>query len=259
MKKCLKFAVSPCPNDTFIFGGLLTGKIYVPFEIDYVLKDVEELNNLCVQGEHDVIKVSAAVYPKVKEKYLLLSCGGAMGRGCGPIIVSKKDLNDIESITIGIPGKNTTAFAIFLKAFPNFFGNIVELRYDEIIPEILKGRIDAGILIHEARFTYLNYGLKLVIDLGKWWEDATSFPIPLGCILAKKDLGDNLIMIIEEKIRQSISYAENNLNNIWPFIKEHAQEMDDEVIKRHIHTFVNEFSWDLREEGKRAVYELVNT
>lgn len=144
-------------------------------------------------------------------------------------------------------------FFIFKKAVLDFTGKVVELRYDKIIPALIKGDVDAGILIHEARFTYREYGLNLVMDLGRWWEDTTKYPIPLGCILARKDLGDKIISQIEEGIIKSIEYAEKNLDNIWSFIKNHAQEMEDVVIKKHIETFVNEFSKDIGMEGRAAI------
>ncbi|WP_461834211.1 1,4-dihydroxy-6-naphthoate synthase [Desulfothermus sp.] len=251
----LNFAISPCPNDTYIFGGLLLKKVPFPIEIDFLLEDVEKLNNLCIQGIYDVIKVSCAIYSQVKDKYVLLGCGGAIGRGCGPVVVSKKgfSISQVQDKSIGIPGKNTTAFYIFKKVVPDFKGRIIELRYDKIIPAILEGGIDAGILIHEARFTYGEYGLELIIDLGKWWEDTTSYPIPLGCILAKKELGERVIGQIEDGIKRSIEYAEKNLADIWPLIKQNAQEMDDSVIKKHIKTFVNEFSKDIGDEGRAAI------
>ena len=251
----LKFAVSPCPNDTYIFGGLFLKKVSFPFDIEFVLEDVERLNKFCLHGQYDVLKVSAAIYSQVKDKYVLLRCGGAISRGCGPVVVSKKDftLSQIQNRTIGIPGKNTTAFYIFKKAVPDFKGKIIELRYDKIIPSILEEKIDAGILIHEARFTYGEYGLKLIIDLGKWWEHTTNYPIPLGCILAKKELGEKVIGQIEDAIKRSIEYAEKNLDDIWPFIKQNGQEMDDRVIKRHIETFVNEFSKDIGTDGMAAI------
>jgi len=251
----LNFAISPCPNDTYIFGGLFLKKVSFPFEVDFILQDVERLNKLCMQGQYDVIKVSCAIYSQVKDRYVLLRCGGAMGRGCGPVVVSKKgfSISEIQGKSIGIPGKNTTAFYIFKKAVPDFRGKIVELRYDKIIPAILEGDIDVGILIHEARFTYGEYGLELILDLGKWWEDTTSYPIPLGCILAKKELGEEIVRQIEDGIKRSIEYAEKNLAYIWPFIKQNAQEMDDSVIKRHIETFVNQFSKDIGDKGRGAI------
>ena len=254
MKK-LYFAISPCPNDTYIFGALLKGFIDTPFEIDFILRDVEELNKLAIKGHFDVIKVSVAMYPKVRDKYVLLSSGGAMGRGCGPIIVSRQGLNinDLMGLRVGIPGKNTTAYLLFTKAVPDFKGEILEIKYNEIIPSLLKGDIDVGILIHEARFTYKEYGLNLVMDLGQWWEEETDLPIPLGCILAKNDLGNKMHIKIESLIRNSIKYADNNLEKIWPFIKENAQEMEDEVILSHIKTFVNEFSIDIGIQGNRAI------
>ena len=258
MKK-LYFAISPCPNDTYIFAGLLKGFIDNPFEIDFILRDVEELNKLAMKGYFDVIKVSVAMYPSLRDKYVLLSSGGAMGRGCGPIVVSRQrlDLKDLMGLRVGIPGKNTTAYLLFTKAMPGFKGEILEITYNEIIPSLLQGDIDVGILIHEARFTYKEYGLNLVMDLGQWWEEETDLPIPLGCILAKNDLGSKIHTKIESLIRDSIKYADHNLEKIWPFIKQNAQEMGDEVILSHIKTFVNEFSIDIGIQGNRAIDALI--
>lgn len=260
MKKDIRLAISPCPNDTFIFGALLQGFIETNLNVTYHLFDVEELNKLAMEGDIDVIKVSVAVYPFVKNKYKILRCGGAIGRGFGPILVSKKKIldNNMENLRLGIPGKHTTAYLLFKNAYPDFKGEVIHIRYDKIVKNLQDDKIDIGILIHETRFTYKEYGLNLIKDLGKWWEETTNYPIPLGCILAKRDLGNEFHKRIENLIRLSINYAENNLDRIWDFIKQHAQEMDDEIILKHINTFVNEFSKDMKEEGLSAIERLLS-
>jgi 1,4-dihydroxy-6-naphthoate synthase len=262
MKRKLSFGISPCPNDTYIFGALFKGYLKkVPFKIEYVLKDVEELNKMAYTGICDVIKVSVAVYSKVKKDYVLLKSGAALGRGCGPVVVSRTPLNldMLKRAVIGIPGKNTTAYLLFLKAIGDFAGEVREIRYDRIVHSVLEKEVDAGILIHEARFSYKNYGLCLVEDLGRWWEQTTNLPIPLGCILAKKELGQDMHHKLEELIQESIFFAQKNIEAIWPFIKNNAQEMEDNIIKRHIMTFVTNFSIDLGSEGLNAIEKLILT
>ena len=259
MKKEITIAISPCPNDTFIFGAMLNGYIKSDLDIEYYLYDVEQLNQLAIKKAIDVIKVSVAVYPYVKDNYKILRCGGAIGRGFGPILVSKKDFSqkDIKNLRLGIPGKHTTAYLLFKNAYPDFRGKVIDIRYDNIVPSLLKEEIDIGILIHETRFTYKDYGLKLIQDLGKWWEDTTNYPIPLGCILAKRELGNTMHNTIENLIKKSIDFAERNMDKIWNFIKDNAQEMDREIILKHINTFVNEFSKDMTDEGYNAIEKLV--
>ncbi len=258
MKK-ISVGISPCPNDTFVFGALVKGYIDTKdYELNFHLLDVEKLNELSQKEVFDVIKISVANYKLVKDRYFLLSSGAALGRGVGPIVVAKKkiDLKEIPYKKVGIPGRFTTAAFLF-----NYFfkpqKEIYEYPYNRIIDAILKEEIDVGILIHETRFVYQSYGLIKIADLGMMWEDLTSFPIPLGIIVSKKSLGKDFSFWMENKIRESLKFAYSNKEKIWDFIKKNAQEMDDKTINSHIETFVNSYTYDLKEEGKRSILRLI--
>ena len=242
-----KLGISTCPNDTYIFGGILTNKIETDFKFQTVLDDVEVLNGFAIQGKLDIIKVSYGVVDKVLDKYLILNAGGALGFGCGPLVVSKNYNNMKNMKKIGIPGKNTSAFKIFKYFFGEDF-EFVGLRFDKIMPMISEGKLDGGIVIHEGRFVYknLNLNLNLIADLGELWENKFNAPIPLGAILIKKDLAEYAKQI-NNLIVKSIDYAANNYEELYPFIKKYAQEIDDKVIKQHIELFVNKYSYDLTE------------
>ncbi len=258
----LTFGISPCPNDTFIFGALKLGLVNIGEDkgMRFILRDVEELNRLALEGSCDVIKTSVAAYGRVRDRYVLLDSGGALGRGVGPLVVAKDpiSLEANDELLVAIPGKLTTAYLLFKMAYPSFSGRIIEMRYDEIFDAVESQEVDAGVVIHEGRFTYGERGLIRLMDLGTWWEENTSLPVPLGCILARKDLGEPLIHSIEDAIRESLEFARKDPTCIWDFVKTNAQEMDEEVIYKHIQTFVTEFSISLGEEGRKAIEELVS-
>lgn len=247
-KMNLKIGISTCPNDTYIFGPLLNRQIAHNFNFQVILDDVEVLNKLAVNGKLDIVKVSYGVVGKVKDRYSILKSGGALGFGCGPVVVSKNisDIKKLKNKKIAVPGVNTSAFKIFEHFFKPLGNDFVEKRFDMVIPAVLDGDVDAGILIHEGRFVYHKYGLDKLADLGELWEEAYNSPIPLGCILIRNEL-KGIAHEICELIRNSIRFSQDNSALVEPFIQRYAQELDDEIIKNHIKLFVNEFSSDISE------------
>lgn len=254
--KQLSIGFSPCPNDTYIFCGLLKGK--VPLEgwslQPAILEDVETLNQWAMQGRLDITKLSFHALGHVLNEYVLLQSGAALGRGCGPLLVAKRkvDPGAFANMTVAIPGEYTTA-AMLLKLYAPAWQNILIMRFDDIMPAIESGRVDCGVIIHESRFTYEGRGLELITDLGAWWENISGHPIPLGGIAARRSLGRNLIVKIERAVRASILWAQENTSSCRPYIKKYAQELDDAVIHEHISLYVNTFSEYLGEEGLAAV------
>jgi 1,4-dihydroxy-6-naphthoate synthase len=242
----IKLGISTCPNDTYIFAPIINNYVKHELELKIILDDVEVLNNLAIQNKLDIVKVSYGVVDKVVDNYKILKAGGALGFGCGPIVVSKNHstIDELKYKKIGIPGKNTSAFKIYKHFFSDMENTFIEMRFDEIMPAINKDEIDAGIVIHEGRFVYRSYGLKKIVDLGDLWEQKHQTPIPLGCILISKKI-ENLSKYFCDLIRDSINFSKNNYNNVFPFIKKYAQELDDEIIKKHIELFVNEYSLDV--------------
>lgn len=221
--------------------------------------DVEALNNSARRGELDITKVSYHAFLHLRETYALLRSGGAMGRGCGPIVVARKEtsLDGLKGRRIAVPGRLTTASLLLNLYDPSFAETSVPMIFSDIMPAVARGQFDAGLVIHEGRFTYQNYGLKLVADMGAWWERETGLPIPLGGIIAKRSLGASAIKDIGRLVKASIEYAASHPEESASYIKKHAQEMDSEVIQKHIGLYVNEFSLDMGEEGVRAVEELI--
>lgn len=240
-----KLGISTCPNDTFIFGALINGYVDSQHKFEPKLYDVQELNEFAMKGEFDIVKVSYGVLPLVKDKYCVLKSGGALGFGCGPLVVSNgtESLENLKGKKIAVPGFNTSAF----RFFKMFFGEeyeFVHLRFDYIMPAILSGQVAAGVVIHEGRFVYESMGLKKICDLGEMWEKKFDAPIPLGAIIIKKELR-KYADEINELIRKSINFSESKYELIEPYIKEHAQELDDDVISGHIKLYVNEYSKDI--------------
>jgi len=254
--KELSLGFSPCPNDTFIFCGLVKGYISSPdFRLKpEILEDVETLNEWAMKTRLDITKLSFHALGHVLADYVLLKSGAALGRGCGPLLVSgrKVDPNDFVKMSVAVPGRFTTA-AMLLKLYGPTWKNIVMMRFDKIMPAIESGKVDCGVIIHESRFTYMARGLQLVVDLGAWWEEESGYPIPLGGIAVRRSLGIELIEKIDRAIHASIIWARKNPQLCQPYIKKHAQEMSDTVINDHIGLYVNSFSEDLGEEGLAAV------
>ena len=249
----LKLAHSPCPNDTFTFHawthGLVGGP---PVEVTYA--DVDVTNHAAERGEFDVVKVSYAALPWLLDKYDLLPCGGALGRGCGPLVLSA-GRTGLDGAVVAVPGERTTAYLLFRL----WLGDVKPARievvpFHEIMPGVRDGRFDAGLVIHEARFTYQNYGLTSLADLGEWWEGETGTPIPLGAILARKGLD---VDGLAETIRASVRYAWAHPEASKAYVVEHAQEMAEDVVAQHIGLYVNSFTEDLGDEGYAAVRTLL--
>ncbi len=253
----LSLGYSPCPNDTFIFYALAHKKVRGGMEFSETLKDVETRNRMAMRGELAVTKVSFSSFGQIREDYCLLHSGSALGRGCGPLIVAKNRINtaNLAGKKIAIPGKMTTAY-LLLQLFDPDIRNVVEMPFDRIMNAVSLGTVDAGLIIHEGRFTYPKYGLAELVDLGEWWERETGLPIPLGGIVAKRSLGADVINRIDRTLKKSVEFAFANRRMTRDYIKEHAQEMDDEVIDQHIGLYVNDYTLDIG-GGADAVEELL--
>lgn len=254
----LSLGFSPCPNDTFIFDALIHHKIDTEgLNFEIIMDDVENLNKKAFEQTLDITKLSYAAYGFLSEFYVLSNSGSALGNKCGPLLVSKtKDLSLSESTAIAIPGKYTTANFLFSFAFPHLM-NRKPILFSEIENAILDERVDAGVIIHENRFTFQEKGLFKLMDLGEFWEDETGFPIPLGGIAINRSLDIELQKKIQRLIRKSIEFAFQNPISSMDFTKLNAQELDDTVIKSHISLYVNDFSIDLGAKGRSAVYYLL--
>ncbi len=252
----LSLGYSPCPNDTFIFCRLVeeANKQQEPFFARPCLEDVETLNLWAFDRKLDVTKLSFHAAAHLLDSYCILSSGSALGRGCGPLMISRKEmsLTELAGKKIAIPGKYTTAALLFQMYSPQS-RNLIEMRFEQIIEAVATGEVDAGVIIHESRFTYHQFGLICLQDLGQWWEESFDVPIPLGCIVARKSLGPTLIDEADRRIRTSLQWARANPGACYPYIKSYAQETEDTVIDQHIDLYVNEFSVDLGEEGREAV------
>ncbi|TAL31767.1 MAG: 1,4-dihydroxy-6-naphthoate synthase [Spirochaetes bacterium] len=253
--KTVDIALSPCPNDTFAFHALVHGKIDTRgLAFTVAISDVEDLNRRALEGRHAVTKLSFHAWLLLKNRYTLLDSGSALGRGCGPLVVSRTPGIDLARAHIAIPGWYTTAYMLLRLWMPGA-GRVTAVRFDEIMPGVAEGRFDAGLIIHEGRFVYPLYDLVQVIDLGEWWERETGLPIPLGCIAVRNDLapmrGD-----MGAIVRASVEYARAHPADSRAYVKSHAQEMDDEVIDKHIGLYVNDFTLDLGDEGRKAVTAL---
>lgn len=250
---------SPCPNDTFIFDALVNKKINTgEFDFKVRLEDVETLNNLAKNGMLDFTKISYGVLPLITEKYIVLNSGGALGKGVGPLLISQKpvDFTAVENYTIAIPGENTTAHLLFSLAFPNAKKKVFK-RYDEIENSVLESENVLGVIIHENRFTYMERGLHKIIDLGNFWEEKTSFPIPLGGIVGKRTINEKMMMQVDDLIRESIEYAFEHYPLITDYVKKHSQEMEEAVMKKHIDLYVNKYSINLGKDGRNAVQKFM--
>ncbi len=252
MDKTLRLSISPCPNDTFMFDAIVNGRIDcegLSFEVEY--HDIEELNHGVEALGPDISKISCAVLPAIKQHYRLLDSGAALGRGNGPLLVRRKgDKGAIKHLLV--PGEHTTANALVGRLFPQ-----IEYRepmlFSKIAEAVERGDADGGVLIHEGRFVYERRNLELVADLGVEWERQTDLPLPLGGIVIKRELGDEMRSRVERVLRRSIEYAFDNPLLSRDYIKAHAQEMEDDVIEKHIALFVNDFSLSLGEQGRRAI------
>ncbi|MDR2292202.1 MAG: 1,4-dihydroxy-6-naphthoate synthase [Prevotellaceae bacterium] len=251
----LKICFSTCPNDTFIFDALVHRKIDSEgFDFDIYMADVEELNKHAVSADADVTKLSFNAYSQVSDRYMILNSGSALGRKNGPLLVSKTKIycDEIADLNIAVPGKNTTAAALLQILFPQA-KKISEYIFSDIESAVLDGEVDAGVLIHEGRFTYKNKGLKLVADLGELWETSTQQPVPLGCIAIKRNLSAEIQQKFDSLLQKSVEFAMKNPHESLPFVRKHAKEMDDETMQKHIKLFVNDFTINLGVKGREAV------
>lgn len=256
MNSRLRLRISPCPNDTFMFDALLNGRVDtcgLSFEADF--GDIEELNRgVLAPGGPDISKISYAVLPAVADRYALLDSGSAIGRGNGQLLVRRRgDRGPIRRVAV--PGELTTADAMLRRFFPEIVDRTPVL-FSEIAAAVERGDFDAGVLIHEGRFTYRRHELELVADLGALWERQTGLPLPLGAIVASRALPDEVRRTFDAVLRSSVEHAFAHPESSRAFVREHARELDDEVIDRHIALFVNRYSLSLGEEGRRAVREL---
>jgi 1,4-dihydroxy-6-naphthoate synthase len=255
----LTLGFSPCPNDTFIFAALVHGLVPCgDCRFRERLEDVETLNRLALAGALDICKVSCHLLGHIRDQYCLLTAGGALGRGCGPLLVSRDrpDTGALVGQPIAVPGRFTTACLLLRLALPEL-DNLVYLPFHEIMPAVVRGEVAAGVIIHESRFTYHAHGLRALLDLGDWWERESGQPIPLGGIVARRRLGPATIGQVNRALRESVLYARANPAAVAPYIRAHAQEMADEVCAAHIDLYVNDFSLDLGDAGRTAVRVLL--
>lgn len=259
----LSLGYSPCPNDAFIFHALVHGLVSGPVSdggptigFDVVLDDVEALNHMAAAGSLDVAKISYHAYGYLAEDYVLLPAGGALGQGVGPLVVARQPGLDLTGKTVAIPGGRTTA-NLLLRLWQPDDVTLVELRYDRIMPAVAAGEVDAGLIIHESRFTYQSYGLHKVVDLGEWWEQEVGHLVPLGAIAARRSLGVETITRITNLIRQSLEYAWANPEASAQYVAQHAQEMEADVRQKHIDLYVNQYSLNVGSRGAAAARELL--
>lgn len=255
----LTLGFSPCPNDTFIFDALVNGQIDSQgLEFDVVLADVQTLNEWALLGNLAISKISYGVWPLLQNKYSLLESGGALGKGVGPLLIAKNpvtNLTAIDQMSIAVPGINTTAHLLFSMAFPQARQKHFMV-FNEIEQAVLDGKVDAGVIIHENRFTYQDKGLVKLMDLGENWEQQLQCPIPLGGIVMRNDFEPLLREKINQLIKQSVEYAFANYPSLAPYVRQHAREMSEDVMRQHIDLYVNDFSIDLGRVGHRAVSAL---
>jgi 1,4-dihydroxy-6-naphthoate synthase len=260
MTKPLELAFSPCPNDTFIFHAWVAGLLPGAPAVTPVYADIDVLNRWAAEGKADLVKVSYAALPTLLADYALLPSGGALGRGCGPLVVTSqaREGRSLAGATVAIPGMRTTAYVLFrLWAQDQGVASVEVLPFDKIMPAVAAGTVDAGLIIHESRFTYPTYGLAALVDLGDWWETETGLPIPLGAILARRSLGEQEIARLGATVRASVEYAWAQPEASRSYVLEHSQEMAPDVVDQHIALYVNSFSADLGDEGYAAISGLL--
>jgi 1,4-dihydroxy-6-naphthoate synthase len=268
----VRIAYSPCPNDTFVFDAWAHGRIPGAPPLDVTFADIDITNGMAERGDDlDVLKVSYAVLPYVLDEYALLPCGGALGRGCGPLVLTREPgtggtshafgRGGLTGRTVAVPSERSTAYLLFrlwaADTLPGGVGEIVVMPFHEIMPAVRDGKVDAGLVIHEARFTYRNYGLHKLADMGEHWESTTGLPIPLGAIIAKRSLGEETLRGLADTVRASVRAAWDDPEASRPYVLEHAQEMDPAVADQHIGLYVNEFTADLGEDGYAAIRGLL--
>jgi len=253
MKLTLGF--SPCPNDTFIFDALVHQRLATnDLDFDVLLADVEELNQKAFRTELDITKLSYHAYAHLTEKYQLLPAGSALGNNCGPLLIAKREMHpeELVSARIAIPGKYTTANFLLSLAYPQAT-NRYETLFSNIESDVLDGKADAGLIIHENRFTYREKGLVKIQDLGEYWEQDTGLPIPLGGIVVRRDLPEQVKQQVSRLMTESVQQARNNPDQTRSYVRQYAQEMDEDVMYEHINLYVNEYTQNLGERGRQAI------
>lgn len=257
----MTLAFSPCPNDTFIFDALVNKRIDTEgLDFEVVLEDVQTLNEWAREGRMDISKISYGVLPLVLDKYVVLNSGGALGKGVGPLLITRgkvPETDKLNTMRIAIPGINTTAHMLFSLAYPEA-KNKTFMVFHEIEEAVLSGKADAGVIIHENRFTYQQKGLTKIKDLGEYWEETIKVPIPLGGIVMKRSFDAAIQLKVDRLIRKSVEYAFSHYPELTDYIREHAQEMSEDVMRQHINLYVNNYSIELGNEGKKAVHTLLN-
>ena len=254
----LSFGFTPCPNDAFAFHAFVHGLVRAPFEVEPVLCDIEDLNRRAAGGELQLTKLSFGAAAAAGERYRLLRSGAALGRGVGPLVVARQagTLEETAAGRIAVPGRETTAFLLLRLAAPAL-GEVLELRYDRILPAVVAGEVDAGLIIHESRFTYREHGLVAVADLGEWWEGETGLPVPLAGIFARSDLEPDVVDAAEAVIRASVEYAFAHPEASRDYVRSLSHELSDEVCAAHIALYVNASSVDIGDEGLVAIDRLL--
>lgn len=253
-------AYSPCPNDTYVFAALANGLLEGAPDVRVTLADIDELNDAASRSEYELVKVSYGAIPYLSDRYRILRAGGALGRACGPLLVARPErapehFSEMTTRRIAIPGERTTAFMLLQLALGRRPSTTV-MRFDRIVGAVAGGEIDAGLIIHESRFTYREAGLIAIADMGEWWETTTMLPIPLGAILVRKDVDIAEARRLDATIRASLAYARANEERIMPYVREHAVETSDDVMRSHIDLYVNGFTADIGEVGIEAVRAL---
>ena len=254
----LTLGFSPCPNDTFIFDAMVHGRIDTEgLEFDYFLTDVEELNRKALSADVDVTKISYHAFAYVAQNYLILDAGSALGHRNGPLLISKNriGISELPGLKIAIPGKYTTANLLFSIAWPEVV-NKTEYLFSDIEDALLKDEVDAGLIIHETRFTYYRRGLHKLADMGEYWETLTGLPIPLGAIVIKRSIPDDIALKVNRVVRRSLEYAYKDSFASYDFVSDNAREMDSTIMNNHIKLFVNEYTLNLGKKGREAIVEL---
>jgi 1,4-dihydroxy-6-naphthoate synthase len=269
----LRLAYSPCPNDTFIFHAWVQGLVSGAPAVKERLEDIDTLNRLAADGLADVIKVSFYAFAQLRERYALLHSGGALGRGCGPLVVGRKDsrfraapsvrrvaelADELARARVAIPGNLTTA-ALLASLFVGGLKRPLVMPFHQIMPAVAAGEVDAGVVIHEGRFTFGSYGLRRLVDLGEWWEDSSGLPIPLGGIAVSRELARPAQEQVERAVRLSLEHARSHEVEAMQYVREHSQELDPDVCRAHVELYVNEFSLDYGSEGEQAIRHLLQT
>ncbi len=257
----LSLAFSPCPNDTYIFDAMVHQRVDTEgLDFDIKLADVEQLNRMVLSGVPDISKISYGLLPRVLGNYRVLDAGGALGRGVGPLLVAAREKKGedgaLETLRVALPGQHTTAHMLFSLAYPQARGKVF-MPFHEIEDAVINGAVDAGVIIHENRFTYADKGLFKWADLGEFWEANTGYPIPLGGIAMRRDIPVNIMRKVDRVIRRSLEYARAHDPELPPFVLSNAQEMDPDVMRKHIALYVNDFSLALGNQGRAAVWKML--